>query len=409
MYMKNILFINNALSGTGGARVILNLAKSLRERGHKVTILLDRVDNIHYKIEEGIDIYVRDKFKIKEVSFPTINKNDSQSYVVNKSDSVFFNVIKLHVKKIKNLLYAFKAPCELFAFKKFLNAKNFDAIINNNIYVNVDRIFFESKLSDNYYVNFHNSPIEVFSRREFSTLLPLSKIFRDVKLLSVSKGIADELLTLKGFYKKEVTTIYNPFSFTELQNNAKIQCGGRFILPEQFIVAVSTLTERKRVDRIIKAMPKIIREYGTINLLIIGEGHLNKYLRDLVKKLDIDEYVHFLGFQTNPYYFINKARLLVLSSDSEGLPTVLIESLILGTPVLSTDCPTGPSEILENWGDESLVSISKPSDEDDICNEIAKKTINLLCKKYDKEYVKHKSNLQRFDEEKISTLWERLF
>ncbi|HAN6986029.1 TPA: glycosyltransferase, partial [Escherichia coli] len=183
--MKNILFINNALSGTGGARVILNLAKSLRNRGHKVALLLDRVDNIHYKIDDGIEIYVRDKFKIKKVNPSTISKNDSQAFFTNQSNSVFFNFIKLYAKKLKSFFYFLKAPCEMYAFKKFINTKKFDAIVNNNVYVNVDRIYFESKLSNNYYVNFHNSPIEIFSRREFSTLLPLSKIFRNVKLLSV--------------------------------------------------------------------------------------------------------------------------------------------------------------------------------------------------------------------------------
>lgn len=407
--MKNILFINNALSGTGGARVILNLAKSLRDRGHKVALLLDRVDNIHYKIDDGIEIYVRDKFKIKKVNPTTINKNDSQVFFTNQSNSVFFNFIKLYAKKLKSFFYFLKAPCEMYAFKKFINTKKFDAIVNNNVYVNVDRIYFESKLSNNYYVNFHNSPIEIFSRREFSTLLPLSKIFRNVKLLSASKGIADELLTLKGFNDKEIITIYNPFNFTELEGNSRIQCEGNIPLPKEFIVTVSTLTDRKRVDRTIKAMPKIIREYGEIDLLIIGEGQLRNDLQNLVKELNIEKYVHFLGFQTNPYYFINKAQLLILSSDSEGLPTVIIESLILGTPVLSTDCPTGPNEILVNWGDESLVSLTKTSDENNICNELAEKAIRLLCKKYDKKYVKHKSDLQRFDEKKISTSWEILF
>ncbi|OSC07629.1 glycosyl transferase, partial [Escherichia coli] len=112
--MKNILFINNALSGTGGARVILNLAKSLRNRGHKVALLLDRVDNIHYKIDDGIEIYVRDKFKIKKVNPSTINKNDSQAFFTNQSNSVFFNFIKLYAKKLKGFFYFLKAPCEMY-------------------------------------------------------------------------------------------------------------------------------------------------------------------------------------------------------------------------------------------------------------------------------------------------------
>lgn len=94
---------------------------------------------------------------------------------------------------------------------------------------------------------------------------------------------------------------------------------------------------------------------GFCRLILVGiftEIYVRK-LSNLIKEYKVAERVKVLGFQTNPFPYFKHAKLTVLSSDREGLPTVVIESLILGTPVVSTDCPTGPREILKgslsNW------------------------------------------------------------
>ncbi len=87
---------------------------------------------------------------------------------------------------------------------------------------------------------------------------------------------------------------------------------------------------------------KLVR--SDVKLLILAK--YNTKLKDMIRERGLDDKVVILGFQQNPYKYIKNAKLLVLSSDREGLPTVVIESLILKTPVVSTDCPTGPREIL---------------------------------------------------------------
>jgi glycosyltransferase involved in cell wall biosynthesis len=405
--MKKFLFINNALSGTGGARVILNLAKVLIKRGNSVSLLLDRDDNIDFDIPEGVILYVRKGFKIRKVS----ENRSATTHITPFSGAIStihnhsFKTIKIIAKKILTYMRLCKLPVEIFSFAQFVKVNKFDCVINNNIYVNVDRIYFESKIAANYYVNFHNSPKEVFCRPEFTTFLSLRTIFSRSKLLSVSEGISKELNGIAGFEQHHVQTIYNPFCFEELEWHAS---GDSEKLPEEFIVTVSTLTERKRVERAIKAFKQILQFKRQLKLVILGDGHLRLLLQQLVKKLQIEKDVIFVGFQKNPYVYINNANLLMLTSDSEGLPTVIIESLILGTPVVSTDCPTGPNEILNGWGSECLVNISDEVSEDRIIGDLATKSLAILQKNLTKQNIKDSGSLFRFEENTIAQKWEQL-
>jgi len=106
----------------------------------------------------------------------------------------------------------------------------------------------------------------------------------------------------------------------------------------------------------------------------------------MIKQRDLEDRVEILGFQQNPYKYIKNAKLLVLSSDREGLPTVVIESLILGTPVVSTDCPTGPGEILTGDLAKWLVPV-RDSDT------LAKKINQAL----DSNIIIDKSHIEKFN------------
>ena len=96
----------------------------------------------------------------------------------------------------------------------------------------------------------------------------------------------------------------------------------------------------------------LLLEARDARLIILGEGALRKDLEGLARDLKISEKVDLPGFVNNPYAWFRKANLFVLSSDYEGLPGALIQAMACGTPVVSTDCPSGPSEILEagKWG-----------------------------------------------------------
>jgi glycosyltransferase involved in cell wall biosynthesis len=112
---------------------------------------------------------------------------------------------------------------------------------------------------------------------------------------------------------------------------------------EDYIIHVGRLTPSKRHDVLLQAYAK--SGIGQ-KLLLLGDGPLMDTIQQLAHELAIAEKVIFAGFHPNPYPIIKGAKLSVLTSDYEGLPTVLIESLALHVPVLSTDCPSGPREIL---------------------------------------------------------------
>ncbi|MDC0390531.1 glycosyltransferase [Candidatus Thioglobus sp.] len=106
---------------------------------------------------------------------------------------------------------------------------------------------------------------------------------------------------------------------------------------------VGKFKDQKRHDILIKSYAKSnIKE----KLVLVGQGPLEEKSRDLVKKLNIKDKVIFSGFQNNPYPYMKNAKFMVLSSEFEGLGMVILESLALNTPVISTDCNSGPREIL---------------------------------------------------------------
>lgn len=113
------------------------------------------------------------------------------------------------------------------------------------------------------------------------------------------------------------------------------------------ICSVGRLTRQKGYKRLLQALSEIVTDYPNIHLYLIGTGELKDELEKQVASLKIDTYVSFLGFQQNPHQFVSRCDLFVCSSFEEGYSTAVTESVILGTPVLTTAC-AGMDEILDN-------------------------------------------------------------
>jgi glycosyltransferase involved in cell wall biosynthesis len=172
-------------------------------------------------------------------------------------------------------------------------------------------------------------------------------------VIAVSKGVADDLVASTGLSKDRIDYIYNPIGASVLRQKAEQPFWHPwFALGEPPVVlGAGRLTAQKDFATLIRAVAKLCK-FRRVRLVILGEGELRSNLQALIDELGLSEDVIMPGFCENPFGWMQKADLFVLSSVFEGLPGVLIEAMSYDLPVVSTDCPSGPSEILENgrWG-----------------------------------------------------------
>lgn len=168
-------------------------------------------------------------------------------------------------------------------------------------------------------------------------------------LAPVSQGLADDVLRNAPAVRPErVRVTYNPLISEGLLQKSRCE-------PEHpwfqdgvpIVLAVGRLNKQKNFANLISAFAAT-RKSVEARLLILGEGEDRAMLEQQVTELGLTDSVSMPGFLANPYACMARAHVLALSSDHEGLPSVLIEALACGTPVISTDCPSGPSEILQN-------------------------------------------------------------
>ena len=181
-------------------------------------------------------------------------------------------------------------------------------------------------------------------------------LYRQADLcVCVSRGVADDLVETGVVPRDKVRVIYNPVVDADLGELASCPASHPWFhdSARPVILSVGRLMQLKGLDELIKAFA-IVREKHdrTVRLMILGEGYYRSRLEELVRSLGLSEDVCFAGFQENPYAYMSKASAVVLSSHYEGFPNVLAEALACGTNVVSTDCRSGPREILEDgkWG-----------------------------------------------------------
>lgn len=181
---------------------------------------------------------------------------------------------------------------------------------------------------------------------------------RSDAITAVSSGVADDLARTIGLSRNRIEVIYNPVVTASMlvQANAPVDHPWVRVGQPPLVLAAGRLTPQKDFPTLIQAFAKV-RMQRECRLVILGEGELRESLQALIHRLGLDESVQMPGFSENPFAWMRRASVFVLSSAWEGLPNVLIQAMACGTRVVSTDCPSGPQEILEGgrWG--PLVSV----------------------------------------------------
>lgn len=177
-------------------------------------------------------------------------------------------------------------------------------------------------------------------------------------VIAVSKGLARELESYLHLKADSIKTIYNPVLASNLLVKAEAQVEHPWFKDGELpvILGVGRLVKQKDFATLILAFA-IVRQFQPARLVILGEGELKEKLMVLARELGVKNDVEFLGFVENPYSYMVRSSVFVLSSIQEGLPTGLIEAMALGTTVVSTNCPSGPNEILANGKYGELVPV----------------------------------------------------
>lgn len=177
-------------------------------------------------------------------------------------------------------------------------------------------------------------------------------------VIAVSEGVADGLVRHRGVPKEKVHTLYNPVVTTELPALAAMDPGHAWLGPgaPPVVLAVGSLRPVKGYATLLEAFARV-RAASSARLLILGEGRQRKELVARAAALGLADDVDFAGFVANPFAYMARSAVFVLSSEREGLPGALIQAMACGCPVVATDCPSGPAEILEGGRYGELVPV----------------------------------------------------
>lgn len=273
-----------------------------------------------------------------------------------------------------------------FKLKKLLITNQYDYVLDFRYRINpiMEFIFFNFIYSNQKVItNIHSAALSTYlTKRKWIGKLVLRKSY---KVVAVSGYIKNEIQKL--FDYTAVTVIHNSFSRQEVEEKVT------FTSPEldfQYILAAGRLIPLKQFDQLIECYVKTKSIEHNIHLVIIGKGDEELKLKQKIASHKMEKWIHLLGFVENPFPYYKNAKFLVLSSKYEGFPMNILESLASGTPVISFDCNSGPSEMIKDEFNGLLVD---NQNFEALTNKInifvENETVYNSCKKNAKESVTH--------------------
>lgn len=318
---KTIIIAIPSLNIGGAEQFVITLAKAFHKKGHNIHILLIR-DDIKLPVPADIPVHI----------FPFDSYRKIPRFMRRK---IIASAIDTFILK------QIGAP---------------DLLLSN--LKSLDQFFAYSRL-DNIYLVVHNTLSKLHGLSPKS-VKELKNIYLAKPCIGVSQGVSEDLPQVLD-KPMHIRTIYDP---VDIQKARELSVA---FVPqyENYLVNVSTFKMAKRHDLLIEAYAKSNLD---VHLVLVGDGAERLACEALVESLNIDDRVHFVGMTANPYPYIKNAISMVISSDYEGLNIAMLEAIALGTPVISTACPSGPPEVLPS---KNLVPVND-------CNALADLMVKVV-------------------------------
>ena len=313
-----ILVLHGHLSMGGEERVLLNVLRNLVELNYDVDLLITWNHKENNLFENEIPKKVNYEFLFD--SYNGKNKLIKEIYRI-KAKTTYLKKIE---KKIKNEKYDIVIDYS----SNLLKYNNFDIKIPVFAWIHFSLTFGE-KLT-------------------FEKIKKYKKQYKKYsKIFAITRVMKEEFINKVGIDEKKVELVYNPIDLKLIEKKAEnVEKKYENYLKQDYFLQVSRLTQQKQPEHLVDIYYKLKQAGIKEKLYFIGDGEKKEIIKQKIKEYNLEDDIILLGQIENPYPFFKNAKLFVHTAKYEGLPTVLLESLALGTPVVSYDCPTGPRDIL---------------------------------------------------------------
>jgi glycosyltransferase involved in cell wall biosynthesis len=345
------IFIRSLEGGGGAERMMVSLARGFQERGHRVDLVLGSASGAFLDdVPEAVRVVELGRRSVLR-ALPMLLREPA-------------NALRL-APAFRSVIPHWVLGC-IPDLVRYLERERPDAMLSALNYSNIAALW-ARRLADvqTRLVVSERNTLSYRARvgRRNEELPKLARAFYPWAdaIAAVSDGVADDLAEAAAIPRARITTTYNPVVGPEIAQLAREPLDDPWFADSEVpvVLAAGKLKPQKGLDVLLEAFARL-RERRPARLVVLGEGDLRRALAQQASGLGIEKDVAFPGFVENPFRYMAAASVFVLSSRWEGLPGVLIQALACGCPVVSTDCPSGPREILDGGRYGELAPVDDP-------------------------------------------------
>ncbi len=354
MSKKIAFFCSNFIVG-GVERVLVNICNILIEYEYEVMIVWTG--------------YVEDNFLLKQLNPKIKQFNAAKALKLEASIKPKNSFWKRKIWKIKKKIDQYKLRnivkyIDDFTTYNFLvDFKNGDSLI-----ANIPSLPNQTKVA------WLHGSYNLYGRQKF---LKRNKILNYDKIVCLTQEFKERFIADYPKYEQKIVQIYNPID-TENVKSKSLEQNDNILKFNPYFLCVSRLDNDKDIATILNACKLFYQNTNKKSKIVfLGNGNNAQKFKAFVKENNLIDKVFFLGNTNNPYSWMKNAQALIMSSKNEGLPTVLIEGQICETLCISSDCPCGPKEILEDGQAGILFDVGDYSKLANIMNDIENKVIDI--------------------------------